>query len=257
LRDKPITVQVELKEIQRVTAAPMDTLLQMGGFEDEESFRGHVRDSLEQRATARQRREMRYQVEQYFLDHASMDLPEGLSGRQTERLLQRRRYELMYQGLSEEAIEEQLAEMRSETAEQATRELKLYFLLEKAAEQLEVEVGEGEINGQLASMALQRGQRPEKLRQEMAQSGELEYLHLQIREQKTIDAILEKAEITDVEPQSNGAPRSASDGGVEPGGVEDDGVEAGGLNEDSGDRAEASGHGGGGQESDASEERAG
>ncbi|MGB1126568.1 MAG: hypothetical protein ACPG4Q_15310, partial [Phycisphaeraceae bacterium] len=38
-----------------------------------------------------------------------------------------------------------------------------------------------------------------KLRQEMAKQGQIEQLYLQLREQKTLDKILESAKVTEVE----------------------------------------------------------
>ena len=54
-------------------------------------------------------------------------------------------------------------------------------------------MNENEVNGRIAMMAMQQGRRPEKLRQEMQRRGELENLFLQLREQKTLDQIIEKA----------------------------------------------------------------
>ena len=47
----------------------------------------------------------------------------------------------------------------------------------------------------------QRGARPEKVKQEMAKDGSLENLYLQMREQKAIDALLENAQIEEVDLQ--------------------------------------------------------
>lgn len=58
-------------------------------------------------------------------------------------------------------------------------------------------VSEGEINGQVAMMAREQGRRPEKLRQEMLRSGQFEQLYLQLREQKTLDKILESAKVNE------------------------------------------------------------
>ena len=48
-------------------------------------------------------------------------------------------------------------------------------------------------------LAAQRGQRPEKLKQEMAKDGTLANLYVQMREQKAVDQILESADIEDVD----------------------------------------------------------
>ena len=48
----------------------------------------------------------------------------------------------------------------------------------------------------------QRGQRPEKLRQQMAKDGTLANLYVQMREAKAVDRIIEKSKVEDVDLQS-------------------------------------------------------
>ena len=45
-----------------------------------------------------------------------------------------------------------------------------------------------------------QGQRPEKLKHEMAQDGSLSFLYVRLREEKALDKVLESAEIEEVEP---------------------------------------------------------
>ena len=52
-------------------------------------------------------------------------------------------------------------------------------------------------------LAAQRGQRPEKLKQEMAKDGTLANLYVQMREQKAVDKILEGREIEEVDVQAD------------------------------------------------------
>ncbi|MEM7623081.1 MAG: hypothetical protein AAF235_07735, partial [Planctomycetota bacterium] len=118
---------------------------------------------------------------------------------QAERLLQRRRMELLYRGVDEASIERHIAELRGGSAkEMALRELKLFFILHKAAEELEIGVTEAEVNGQISRIAIQRGERPDELRQRLIQSGQVTSIVTQIREHKVMDAILAKAAVEDV-----------------------------------------------------------
>jgi K+/H+ antiporter YhaU regulatory subunit KhtT len=61
-----------------------------------------------------------------------------------------------------------------------------------------VEVDEGELNGRIAILAAQSGQRPEKLKQEMSKDGSLVSLYVQMREQRAIDQILSRAQVEEV-----------------------------------------------------------
>ena len=107
----------------------------------------------------------------------------------------------MQQGVSPEDIEQNLAELRTASEQQARDQLKLMFILNAVAKQLEVEVDEGELNGRIVQMAMQSGRRPEELRAELQQSGRLEQLYVQLREEKSIARLLEDAKIKEVSPE--------------------------------------------------------
>ncbi|MEA2709631.1 MAG: trigger factor, partial [Phycisphaerales bacterium] len=83
--------------------------------------------------------------------------------------------------------------------DEAVRDLKLFFILQKIANEQNVDVEEAELNGRIAMLAAQRGVRPEKLKQEMSKDGSLAELYVQLREQKAVDTILATAEVEDVD----------------------------------------------------------
>ena len=97
------------------------------------------------------------------------------------------------------------------------KELKLFFILQKIAVEQDVDVDEAELNGRIAMLAAQRGRRPEKLKQEMAKDGTLANMYVQMREQKAIDKIIEKAKIEEVEVKPG---ESAAGAGGQAGGGE-------------------------------------
>jgi len=198
IRDKPITITIKIDKIQRIEPAPIETLVQQFGEESEESFRNHIRENLAERGEREQQAKLHEQITEYLLEKVDLELPPGITSRQAERLVHREMMDLAYRGVPQEEIDQQVAELRSGSEEEARKQLKAYFVLEAAAQQLEVEVGENEINGRIAMLAMQQGRRPEKVRQEMHRSGELEHLYLQMREQKTLDAILAKAKVSEV-----------------------------------------------------------
>ncbi len=202
IKGQPITIHIRIDAVERMEPATIETVLQQTGVESQEMLGTQIRSMLESRAQQRQRGAMHDQVCEQLLEKVQFDLPEGLTGRQAQRLLRRRAMELAYQGVPQPEIEQRIAEMRTESEADARRQLKLFFILDKAAKELDVSVSEGEVNGRVAQMAMQQGRRPEKLRQELARRGDLEYLYLQVREQKTLDEILTKAAVTEVEGEA-------------------------------------------------------
>ncbi len=210
IKGQPITIHIHLKGIQRVVPATVDDMLEAFGLENEDELKTEIRNSLEANAERDQNLRMHEQICDYLSDRVTFELPEGLSGRQTARLLQRQGMEMAYQGMSKDDIDAKLAEMRSSSEEQARKELKLFFILDKASKQLEIEVDDAELNGRIAQMAMQQGRRPEKVRQEMIHNGQFDQLYVSVRDQKTLDAIVEKANVKEVEEKKDEATKPAS-----------------------------------------------
>jgi len=201
IREKPITIEFTIRQIQRVEPADDQTLALHFGAENLEEVYKTVREMLDNRAQREQAARLHEQITDKLAELVDLALPEGITGRQTERALRRKKMELLYRGVEADEVEQRVAEMRAESEEESIQELKQFFILDAAAEQLEIQVDERELNGRLHMLAMQQGRRPEKLRQEMTKRGELENLYLQIREQKTLDAILEKVKVREVQSQ--------------------------------------------------------
>ena len=200
IRNQPITIQISITSVQRLELASIDTVLAKAGFESMDGLKSKLRDMLESRQKREQKIDLHDQIARHLIDQVELELPEAMTTRQAQRLLQRKAMELAYVGSSEQHIDQQMAEMRTASEEDARSQLKKFFILAKAAEDLGVEVAEAEVNGRIAMLAMQQGRRPEKLRQQMQRNGEIEYLYIQMREQKTLDQILDKAKIKDVKP---------------------------------------------------------
>ncbi|HHN77906.1 MAG TPA: trigger factor [Phycisphaerales bacterium] len=201
LRGKDLTITFEVERVDRIIPAPLADVVAKLGFESEEEVREMFRTRLGQRVLINQQAAMRQQIARHLLDNTEMELPERLTAAQTERILHRERVEMMYRGFDEAVIEQRLAELRNVSGERAARELKLSFILNKAGDDLDVKVEEAEVNGRIAQMASERGMRPDELRRQLIETRQVGAIVQQIREHKTIDAILAKAEVEEISPE--------------------------------------------------------
>ncbi|MGD0540253.1 MAG: trigger factor [Tepidisphaeraceae bacterium] len=200
LRGKQVTVEVALKDIKKMELAEINQPFLDGlGFENEAELREALREQMLQRVAYDVQQSMRDQINSFLLQNVYIDLPTKLSDKQGERVLQRRRIELLMRGVPEDQADAQIEQLRPRVKEEAIRDLKLFFILQKIATQQNVEVGEAELNGRVATLAAQSGHRPEKLKQEMTADGSLMSLYVQMREQKALDKILETAKIEEVD----------------------------------------------------------
>lgn len=198
IRGNDLTITLKVDRIDRIKPAGMDKVLSMFGFSDEGALRDAVRTRLQQRVQIEQLTAVRNQIAKALLDGTTMELPQRMTAQQAARTLERRRLELMYRGVKPTEIEEHMAELRAASSAVAGRDLKLFFVLSKAAEDLDVKVTEGEINQRIVQMAMERGVRPDKLRQEIIQSNQVGGIYQQIRDHKTLDAIGAKASVSEM-----------------------------------------------------------
>ncbi|MEM1353535.1 MAG: trigger factor [Planctomycetota bacterium] len=202
IKDKPITLKLALTAIHRIEPASIETVAERMGLQSEDELNDRVKTMLEQRAEQNQQADLYQQVCDQLVEQVELELPEGITGRQTERVLRRQAMDLVYRGTPESEVEEKMAEMRGESEEAAIKQLKQFFILDKASKDMEVDVDENELNQRIVTMAMQQNRRPDKLRQEMMRQGQIEQLYLQLREQKTLDKIIEQASVTEVEAEA-------------------------------------------------------
>ena len=153
VRGKPVEISFTVEQVQRIIPATEESLVQNFGFEDVDQLKQSLKMRLEQRVMVEQQSAMRQQVARHLLESVEFELPEKLTEGQASRNIQRAQMEMQYRGMDENTIEERVAEMRSSSKDVAQRELKLFFILNKVAEEMEVQVTEEEIYGRIAQMA--------------------------------------------------------------------------------------------------------
>ena len=201
-RGKKVDIQIAIKEVKWLKPAGLDEdFLKRIGVEDESELKEKMRDTLQSRLERGVRAQMSQQIYRYLLDNTDFDLPVDVVAEHSTSLLQRQYSSLLMRGLDSEQIEEQMEQLRAGSEQQAKEQLKTFFIMDKISEELKIEVSEEEINGHIAQLAIQQGQRPERMREEMVRSGSLAQFRLQVREDKCIAKLLESAKITEVMPK--------------------------------------------------------
>ena len=206
IRGKDVQIEVALKDVKRMELAEVDQdFLQDLGFTNEADLREALRQQMAENIEYRVQQSMREQVNNFLLENVKLDLPAKMSDRQADRVVSRRAVDLMMRGMPQHQVEANLERLRGGAKEEAARELKLFFILQKIATDQNVDVTEGELNGRIAMLAAQRGKRPEKVKQEMSKDGTLANMYVQMREQKAIDQLLANAPVEEVEMQPGDA----------------------------------------------------
>lgn len=210
IRGKKAEFEFTINEIKRLDIPPIDeAFLSSMGIDSEKELREQIHDGLQSGLVQAVKRGMREQVGAYLIEKTALEIPEGLSQRQTERSVARRMIEMYQHGVPEAEIKKSIDQMRTKAHDQTVRDLKLYFILEKIAEEREIDVPEERINAAIAQIAQRTNKRFDRVRDELSKGDGLTTLYLQIRDQQVIDRLLEDAEITETEgPKKKAKPKA-------------------------------------------------
>ena len=195
-RGKTVDIQITVNDIKYLKPAALDeNFLKKLEVEDEKQLRERIQDSLQGRLEQQVRTEMTEQIYKYLLDNTDFDLPLNIVAEQSISLLQRQYSNLLMQGLAREQIEEHMEKLQAGSEQRAQEQLKTFFIVNKIADKLEIDVTEEEINGHIAQLAIQQGQRPERMREQMLRDGSLAQFKLQVREHMCIAKLIVSAKI--------------------------------------------------------------
>ncbi len=197
-RGKKVDIKIDVKDVKWLKPGDLDeNLFSQIGVENEDELRERIQDTLQGRLEQQSRTEMTEQIYQHLLDNTNFELPLDIVGEQATTVLQRQYSNLIMRGLSREQVDEQLEQLQAGSEQQAERQLKTFFIMDKVADKLDISVTEEEINGNIAQLAMQRQQRPEKMREQMARDGSLAQFSLEVRQNKCIAKLLETAKVTE------------------------------------------------------------
>ncbi len=197
IRNEAVTIAFTVTGVHRIQPLEADQLVERYGLESEQQLRESIMLRLNQRVLIEQQSAMREQLARHLLNTIEFELPKGVTANQAERNIQRRRFELMYQGVDAEEIDKQMDDLRESSTDAAQRELKLFFILGKAAMDRQIPVTEPEVTGRIAQMAAESGQRPDQLRAELIKTGRIHAIAQQIREHKTLDSLLSDVQLVE------------------------------------------------------------
>nr|MBC8201328.1 hypothetical protein [Planctomycetota bacterium] len=199
VRGAKVVITFNLVQAVRINALTDDEMIAFFGLESVSVLREQIQLALEQRRDQDQAAVLRKQATEEIANRVEMELPEKTSAMQADRDLQRLRTQLQSSGrMSMEEVEAEVAKVRSGSAEESKKRLKLYFILTKLADHFHVTVSEMEVNARVAELAMQNGKRPEEMRNALAKQGQLPQIQAVVREDKAADQLVAACTVTDM-----------------------------------------------------------
>lgn len=200
LRGKELQAEFEIHEVKRIEVNEISSsMLENLGFDDTGELRGFVREELDRQFEYHQQQALRKQIVDELTKDADWDMPESLIRRQTNRELQRMTLELQRSGFDKDQVNSYLNASRMNARESTIRALREHFVLEKIAEDLEVEPTPEDYDKEVDLIAEQSDSSARRVRARLEKSGQMDAIRNQIIERQVIERITEAGKISEKE----------------------------------------------------------
>ena len=202
IRGRKLAIALTIKQVQRLKVPELnDEMARENGFDSLEDMHNSMRQALQERLAAQIAQIMRDQMSNQLLEKIPLQVPPLLASRLVQFIVRRRAAALVQRGVPPAEVHKRIQNIADMSISEALLELTMFFILSRLAEQFDIDVGEDEIHAEVASLAAVNGQRPEKLRQELLEHGQLETLAIQIRDRKVLDRLVSQSKVREVDEE--------------------------------------------------------
>ena len=200
LRNQEITAVFEVLEVKKLELPKLthELLDEMGGFQSEGELRDAISEDLKRQLEYHQQQEARRQITGALTASADWQLPPDLLRRQARRELERAVLELRRNGFSDAEIRAYENDLRQNSLTSTAKALKEHFILERIAEEENIEAEGDDYDQEIKYIAAQSGESVRRVRARLDKQGLMDALRNQVIERKVIDLVLEHAKFNDV-----------------------------------------------------------
>jgi len=161
---------------------------QLGEFQTVDDVRKAIREQMESERKNQAEREAKEKLVGELIQRNDFEVPDSLIEQQIDIRLERGLRALAAQGLTAEQMKKMdLSRLRVGQREQAIHDVKAALLLERVAEEENVQVSDEELNQELESLAKQSKQTSEAVRARLTRDGGLDRIRTRIRNEKTLE----------------------------------------------------------------------
>lgn len=195
LAGKTVSYDVTVKAIKRKTYPERDEEFakQLGNYDSWQDFETKLRERAETRKKDSLETQARDKMLEDLIQKFQFPVPETFVQQQIDARLERGLRALAQQGMTTEAMRQlDFARLRDAQRDQAINEVKASLILDRIAEQENVNITDEDLERELLILSLQSREPVETLRKRLAEDGSLQRLRDQMRREKTGAQLFEK-----------------------------------------------------------------
>jgi trigger factor len=147
LAGKPIVMDVEVAGIKKKMLPELnDEFAKESGAENAADLRLKIRERLVAETEKAAEEKLEEQMTDHLLESNNISVPQSLVDSQKNYLFETAVRKLIYQGLPKETLEKQKEVIEKKTAEEALRQVRIYYIFDSIAGQEKIDVTEDEFN---------------------------------------------------------------------------------------------------------------
>lgn len=197
LRGKTVVFHVTVNEVrERVTPEINAEFAEriMPGKTVEE-IRGLMKSDLETRKKAAIDDSKADQVTEKLADLLSFSLPESLIETESFQITQRKMQDLIYSGTPAEEVKDKMDGIREEAKAEATRNLKVYFMLQEIAAKEGIAVSDQELTSEILRQASAAKKNPKSYIRELQRERKIHGIRMSLLTAKVLDFLVKEAKV--------------------------------------------------------------
>jgi len=200
-RGKKVKVDLKINEVKRIRLPELgEELAKAAGYKTLADMKEAIRAGIKRSKERLAQEILHSALADALISKVDFELPEDIAQSMSQDILKRRELYLQYRGVPQEEIEKAQDELSTRSREEAARSLKLHLIYEYIADKEKIFATEEDVERRIEGLAAARQVTPAKVRSLLQQQDLLPQLRSQIREEKTIEFLLNEAEVEEVSP---------------------------------------------------------
>lgn len=204
LAGKTADFQVTVRDIRHKILPPLDDEFarDYGECDSLEELREKLRAELQSEIETLQNGPLKDRIMERLIEEHSFEVAPSMVDRELSYLMRRARSQRELSGA--EAPEPTTEELREELTPPAERRVKMMLLIEKIAAAEGITASEEEVDARVEALARASGAQAASVREQYGQDWARETMRSQLVSEKTLDFLLEQADVTVVDPPESG-----------------------------------------------------
>jgi trigger factor len=190
LAGKTFTYVVKVQAIKQKSLPEMNDEFAktLGEFQTIDEVRKAIREQMEAERKHQAEHDAKEKLVRELIQRNDFEVPDSLIDQQIDIRLERGLRALAAQGLTAEQMKKMdMNRLRGGQREQAIHDVKAALLLERVADEENVQVSDDELNQELEALAKRSKQTSEAVRARLTRDGALDRIRTRIRNEKTLD----------------------------------------------------------------------